>query len=82
MEHCEENKIEKKSLSLDFKDLVVLISLIGSIAAMFFGSLRDHDSRIVRLETKVEMLTDTLNEIKRDQKEIIKDIKILIGEKK
>ena len=49
---------------------------------MFFGSLRDHDSRIVRLETKVEMLTDTLNEIKRDQKEIIKDIKILIGEKK
>lgn len=77
---------EAKGLKMDFKDIVVTVSLVLSIVTAYFTVIRDHESRIVRLETKVEQIGSVLDDIKKDQKEIKNDIRaisnILIGNKK
>lgn len=70
---------EPKGLKMDFKDIVVTVSLVLSIVTAYFTVIRDHESRIVRLETKVEQIGSVLEDIKRDQKEIKSDIRAISG---
>lgn len=55
---------------LELRDIIMIATLTISIVMGYFGVIKDHDTRIVRLETKVEEITKNLDEIKQDLKEI------------
>ena len=77
-------KEEKKEngLKLELRDIIMIATLTISIVMGYFGVIKDHETRLVRLETKVEEITKNLDEIKQDLKEIKQDLKNLLREKK
>ena len=68
---------EQNSPKLELRDIIMIATLTISIVMGYFGVIKDHDTRIVRLETKVEEITKNLDEIKQDLKEIKKGIQDL-----
>lgn len=72
---------EQNSPKLELRDIIMIATLTISIVMGYFGVIKDHDTRIVRLETKVEEITGNLKEIKEDTKEIKNDLKSLLKSK-
>lgn len=54
---------QKKGLNIAIRDIVIVVSLIGSVLFQYFGMYRDHDSRIVKLETQRENIEKALDKI-------------------
>lgn len=38
----------------------------------YFGVVREHENRIVRMETRIDNLTESINEMKSDIKELLR----------
>jgi hypothetical protein len=71
-----ENESEKKEgIKIELRDIIMIATLTISIVMGYFGVIKDHETRLVRLETKVEEITGNLKEIKEDTKEIKNDLK-------
>ena len=72
----ENNESEKKEgIKIELRDIIMIATLTISIVMGYFGIIKDHETRLVRLETKVEEITGNLKEIKEDTKEIKNDLK-------
>jgi len=85
MGNTEENNNIPSSFSsnkLELRDIIMIATLTISIIMGYFGVIKDHETRLVRLETKVEEITGNLKEIKEDTKEIKRAIQELNGYKK
>jgi hypothetical protein len=71
-----ESESEKKEgIKIELRDIIMIATLTISIVMGYFGVIKDHETRLVRLETKVEEITGNLKEIKEDTKEIKNDLK-------
>lgn len=81
MSNTEEN-IPSHSNKLELRDIIMIATLTISIIMGYFGVIKDHETRLVRLETKVEEITGNLKDIKEDTKEIKRAIQELNGHKK
>lgn len=73
-----QNNSDQKRVTMEFKDIVMIVSLILSLVTAYFTVIRDHESRIVRLETKMESIPGMLDDMKNDLKEIKKEIKEIL----
>jgi hypothetical protein len=82
MGNTEENNNIPSSNKLELRDIIMIATLTISIIMGYFGVIKDHETRLVRLETKVEEITGNLKEIKEDTKEIKRAIQELNGYKK
>ena len=71
----ENNELENKGLKIELRDVIMIATLTISIVMGYFGVIKDHETRLVRLETKVEEITGNLKDIKDDTKEIKNDLK-------
>ena len=71
----ENSETENKGLKIELRDVIMIATLTISIVMGYFGVIKDHETRLVRLETKVEEITGNLKEIKEDTKEIKNDLK-------
>jgi hypothetical protein len=71
-----ESESEKKEgIKIELRDIIMIATLTISIVMGYFGVIKDHETRLVRLETKVEEITGNLKEIKEDTREIKNDLK-------
>jgi predicted transcriptional regulator len=59
----QENKDNKKGLNIAIRDIVVVVSLLGSVLFQYFGMYQDHNNRIVKLETQRENIEKILDKI-------------------
>lgn len=51
---------------------ITILIFIGTVAVGYFSVVREHENRIVRLETRIDNLTESINEIKSDIKELLR----------
>ena len=63
MSNTEENT-PIHSNKLELRDIIMIATLTISIIMGYFGVIKDHETRLVRLETKVEEITVNLKDIK------------------
>ncbi len=70
--------MEGLKIKLPLRDLVMILVFLGTTAAGYFGVIRDQEVRIVRLETQLENVSENINQMKIDVKEIKEDIKTII----
>lgn len=54
---------QKKGFNLELRDVVIILSLVGSVIFQYFGMYQGHDSRLVKLETQRESLEKLLDKI-------------------
>ena len=66
---------KKEGIRIELRDIIMIATLTISIVMGYFGVIKDHETRLVRLETKVEEITGNLKEIKEDTREIKNDLK-------
>ena len=66
---------KKEGIKIELRDIIMIATLTISIVMGYFGVIKDHETRLVRLETKVEEITGNLKEIKEDTREIKNDLK-------
>lgn len=78
----EKEEPKKDGIKVELRDIIMIATLTISIVMGYFGIIKDHETRLVRLETKVEEITGNLKEIKDDLKEIKSDLKSIVKEKK
>ena len=53
----------------------IILAVVGSIAWELQTSVRDHEGRIIRSETKIDGQTELLKEIKADLNEIKRNLR-------
>lgn len=61
----------KTHIHFEIRDVIVMATVLVSALVQYFGMYREHEIRLVRLETHREEMADTLKEMKGDIKLII-----------
>jgi cell division protein FtsL len=52
--------------------IITVFIFIATVVVGYFSVVREHENRIVRLETRIDNLTESINEIKSDIKELLR----------
>ncbi|TGL97960.1 hypothetical protein EHQ76_14020 [Leptospira barantonii] len=66
----ESSKISQ--IKLGIKELLVVLGFVVSAAIQYNTMYKDHEIRIVKIETEMESISKDLSEIKADVKDLIK----------
>ncbi|PJZ57030.1 hypothetical protein [Leptospira barantonii] len=66
----ESSKISQ--IKLGIKEFLVVLGFVVSAAIQYSTMYKDHEIRIVKIETEMESISKDLSEIKADVKDLIK----------
>lgn len=65
-------------INLTLRDLAALVVFLGTLLIGYLTIIKEHENRIVRLETKLENLTNSIDQMRTDVREIKDDIKTML----
>lgn len=65
-------------VNLTIRDIAALGVFFGTLLIGYLTIIKEHENRIVRLETKLENLTISIDQMRTDVREIKDDIKTIL----